>query len=81
MPCVKFAWKYEIVEPTTLYGSFNSWTYGIGMHHDLTENSMICHTIMEPGTYQYKFKVGENWFYDMNEPTTTDEMATLITLS
>lgn len=72
MPIKRFTWKYSIVEPTTLYGSFNNWGYGIGMHHDKETNTMICDTIIEPGTYTYKFKVGDDWFYDIENPTAID---------
>mgnify|MGYP003732096127 CR=1 FL=1 len=69
---VIFFWKYSYVEPILLYGSFNNWTIGTEMNFDEETSSMKCQLNLPPGTYEYKFKVGNNWYYDILLPNITD---------
>lgn len=72
MPIVKFTWKYERDEPVYLYGSFNDWSFGVSMYLD-SSDSLIAHYVLDQGTYEYKFKIGDRWCYDIMEPTKEDE--------
>lgn len=73
MPTIQFSWVYEQDEPISLCGSFNGWTWGIMLDKDFTGNKSSTSIVLEPGTYQYKFKLQDKWCYDMNKPTIVDE--------
>jgi len=72
MALTRFIWKYSTDGPLALYGSFNNWSIGYVMNHDIETNTMICDLNLEPGTYTYKFKLGNKWLYDILKPTATD---------
>ena len=37
-----------------------------------TGESWVTHQVLSPGTYEYKFIIDGNWFYDVRKPTTND---------
>lgn len=73
MPIVHFVWSYEHDEPISLCGSFYGWSFGTVLEKNIMQNIYETFIVLEPGTYQYKFKLQNKWCYDMNKPTITDE--------
>jgi len=71
MPTHIFTWKYPTDKEVTLYGSFNNWSYGTNLFLDAS-NKLIVPIVLDSGTHYYKFKVGDEWCYDICEPTQTD---------
>jgi len=63
MPNYTFTWKYGDAE---LWGSFNGWSSGICLNEGQATLDL------EPGVYQYKFKNGDNWMYDIELPHMDD---------
>lgn len=63
---VLFTWRH--INPNTtgmqLWGSFNDWQYGF----DMVDGEIDLQ--LDEGIYEYKFKVDNNWFYDMTKPNT-----------
>lgn len=63
-----FNWKYGYAHYVELWGSFNDWNFPYFM-----EDGTV--TIdLEPGTYEYKFKVDGNWCYDIVKPVAKKHM-------
>eukprot|EP01124_Arcella_intermedia_P013896 TRINITY_DN2027_c0_g1_i1.p1 TRINITY_DN2027_c0_g1~~TRINITY_DN2027_c0_g1_i1.p1 ORF type:complete len:609 (-),score=197.38 TRINITY_DN2027_c0_g1_i1:14-1840(-) len=68
---VSFSWNYpgSVVYVT---GSFSHWTAKYRLHEEGPEKRLITRFCLEPGTYQYKFIVDDEWRYDEARPFIKD---------
>jgi len=65
---VEFCWPYEGKE-VALTGTFCQWK----KHPMVKEGNTWKATLrLFPGSYQYKFIVDDNWYFDVNKPACTD---------
>ena len=64
MTQVSFHWKHH--DNAELWGSMNNWTTG----HKLVSNAVTLK--LNQGTYEYKFKIGNQWCYDITKTTIVD---------
>lgn len=61
MPQVEFIWTHH--DNIELWGSFNNWNSG----YVLTNYTVTID--LEPGTYEYKYRHNDQWYYDISRPT------------
>lgn len=56
-----FTWRHH--DGAELWGSMNNWSFGF----PLVNNSVTLN--LNAGSYEYKFKVGNEWYHEMTKPT------------
>jgi len=66
---VAFSWPYD-GSNVFFACSSNNWQQ---TRMTQTESEWLTHLVLEPGTYEYKFIVDGEWYYDITKPTTDNE--------
>lgn len=67
---VTFTWPYGEAANVLFACSSDNWKQ---VRMTQTGDQWVTHLVLSPGTYEYKFIVDGQWFYDICKPTTDNE--------